>query len=524
VIEKVLVIGLDGATWDILRPLAERGVMPRIKWLMERSAWGDLLSTYPPSTVPAWVSFQTGTDVIKHQRFYFTQPVSSLDDFRVRITSKDIEGITFYEILDKRGKKTILINLPVSYPPRSNGITITCFLTPGRNIVFPPNLVEEILDLKEYQLLPDVSLRNEGKVEEYIKDIRKVEKIRFRCARRLFTEREWDFFFIMFSGTDWIQHVKFEDIVSMKIDKQSETLKAYKDIDSYIGWFVENLPPDTAIFLLSDHGFKKYPKIFNMNVWLAQHSYLRYSVGERDTTWLRQEGRKLVREDEKSLAQSKFPIENAVRATLVSFWNHTLSISSRKPVLTSLFKKSLSFLARSRARIPRFGKLNFNFDPSNSIARGGRWGSIYINGKQEFEEGIVEQIDLVCEDIANELKEVRDFENGEKVFERVICRGRDYVKSSDNLPDIICESENYWISDNLSLNRIIENLEYVWHSRKAILLVYGPSIKECHNIRNARIYDVAPTVLHIFGFASPKNMDGRVLREIFEESHCLEDK
>lgn len=57
---RVLVIGLDGATWDLLEPLAKEGKLQTLRNLMEGGVWGNLESTIPPVTVPAWVSFATG--------------------------------------------------------------------------------------------------------------------------------------------------------------------------------------------------------------------------------------------------------------------------------------------------------------------------------------------------------------------------------------------------------------------------------------------------------------------------------
>src|SRR5260370_32363069 len=48
----------------------------------------------------------------------------------------------------------------------------------------------------------------------------------------------------------------------------------------------------------------------------------------------------------------------------------------------------------------------------------------------------------------------------------------------------------------------------------------GPGIK--HDLRlmglGVSVYDVAPTVLHIYGIEQPKQMRGRVLTEIFEKT------
>ena len=57
---KLVVIGLDGATFDVLNPLLECGQMKNLAKIIETGARSNLLNTYPPITGSAWVSFATG--------------------------------------------------------------------------------------------------------------------------------------------------------------------------------------------------------------------------------------------------------------------------------------------------------------------------------------------------------------------------------------------------------------------------------------------------------------------------------
>lgn len=68
---RTLIIGLDGATWDVIKPLAEEGGLPTFKKLMEEGVWSDLESTIPPITVPAWFSLSTGMNPGKIGLFDF---------------------------------------------------------------------------------------------------------------------------------------------------------------------------------------------------------------------------------------------------------------------------------------------------------------------------------------------------------------------------------------------------------------------------------------------------------------------
>jgi predicted AlkP superfamily phosphohydrolase/phosphomutase len=113
---KVLIISIDGGSWNVLKPLKKRGVIPHISKLMERGCHGILYSTNPPVTPPAWTSFMTGKNPGKHGIFDFRiyDHFTASDSFA--LFSK-IQSETLWEILNAGGKKVGVINLPLTYPP-----------------------------------------------------------------------------------------------------------------------------------------------------------------------------------------------------------------------------------------------------------------------------------------------------------------------------------------------------------------------------------------------------------------------
>src|SRR5918997_3578564 len=70
--KRVLLLGLDGMTYNVLEPAFAAGHMPVFKALMDRSASGVLTSTVPPYTPPGWTSIFTGVNPGKHGIFGFT--------------------------------------------------------------------------------------------------------------------------------------------------------------------------------------------------------------------------------------------------------------------------------------------------------------------------------------------------------------------------------------------------------------------------------------------------------------------
>lgn len=499
---KVIVIGLDGATWDILRPWAEEGKLPCIREMMEKGTWGQLRSTLPPITGPAWVSCATGKNPGKHGCYDFVLPRHSLGKLEP-ITTRDIKGKTFYEILDENGRKCIIVNLPVSYPPRLKEVIITSLLTQGDSFIFPPELVAEVPELSSYRILPNMSLRLNNKRAAYIEDITKVEETRFECTKKLFVKSDCDFLFLLFGGTDWIQHVMYGELVSKNLDENPLAAKLYRVIDEYIGWLTANAPPGTNILLMSDHGFKAYEKSFYINEWLRQKGYLITEPRTKPSVPRTRGQQEIMGLTSKKKALS-LPNFLASRRRLLNM------LAPFYRVMTGI----LPFRVQTydlQPRIPQTTALS-TFSVTNV-------GGIYINDKRRFADGKVEVSDY--EDIRNqiigELKGLVDTKTGKRVVSEIWNKEEVYSGAQLDIgPDIVFISNEYLADISLS-GKLFAYQKDNRHALDGIFLAYGPDIKDAAEVQGAGIYDIAPTILHMFGLPVPDDMDGRVLTEIFRE-------
>src|SRR5262249_787704 len=143
--KKLLVIGLDGASFNVLDPLIEQGRLPTIKALIERGTRADLETTFPPITAVAWSSFMTGKNPGKHGIFEFVSRNGSTRELAVNASLR--EGNAIWDVLSDAGKRVVVHNFPCTYPPREvNGLLISDFMTPAgrRDYAFPPSLLAEI--------------------------------------------------------------------------------------------------------------------------------------------------------------------------------------------------------------------------------------------------------------------------------------------------------------------------------------------------------------------------------------------
>ena len=143
---KVLVIGLDGATFDLLAPWIERGRLPTLARLIEEGVSGTLESTSPPISSAAWASFATGKNPGKHGIVDFVHPEEN--GYRVTIVNSKKRGSkALWNLISEAGGQVGVVGVPVTYPPEEvNGFMISGFLAPSSksDYTYPPSLRQEL--------------------------------------------------------------------------------------------------------------------------------------------------------------------------------------------------------------------------------------------------------------------------------------------------------------------------------------------------------------------------------------------
>ena len=284
--KKVLFIGLDGATFDVLDPLIDRGLMPRLKRFMDEGVRGSLETTIPPITPTAWVSWMTGKNPGKHGVFEFLlrrKGSGALPDTPVSSRSRD--GLPFWDILGHMGKQAIVTNVPCTYPPAmTNGVMVADFLTPrGRHdFTYPETLVDEIESRFGPYELYITEVYTPGNVDKILNQLFTELEYKTKVNRYLLENYGWDVFATHYWGTDRFQHELWHllDETHPSFDQRehdahiSRIHEYWHAVDSTLGELFDVADDDATVYMGSDHGFGPIEKFLCFNVWLIDEGLL----------------------------------------------------------------------------------------------------------------------------------------------------------------------------------------------------------------------------------------------------------
>ncbi len=277
---KAVVIGLDCAPPRILYDEL-RDELPVLGELVGDGARYIMRSGHPPITIPAWAVMATGKTAGELGMYGFRhRKPGSYDEIYIA-NSKMLREKPLWVELGRMGYNSIVVGVPPSYPPQPiRGYLISDFITPdpSKPYTWPPGLKKEIEALAGPYIF-DVVYRSEEK-DRIVKELWEMTHQHFKVLKYLVTSKKWDFIWFVEIGVDRVHHAfwKYWDKQHPRhVENQySEVIpNYYKMLDKEIGEFLEKIPKDTVIFIVSDHGAKAMKGAFVINQWLEEKGYLK---------------------------------------------------------------------------------------------------------------------------------------------------------------------------------------------------------------------------------------------------------
>jgi predicted AlkP superfamily phosphohydrolase/phosphomutase len=512
---KVIVVGFDGATLDIADPMMDEGKLPNLSSIRNQGTSGTLLSTIPPNSSVAWSSFITGMNPGGHGIFYFRERKSDTY-YRPFITYNSIRAKSIWRILSDHQKKVGVVNVPLTYPPEEvNGFLVGGLLTPSSASVFthPPQL-----HLNLMRALGDYPLDSEAEKIFWKGDELGAFTHMLYCTKKvldadlyLMDQFDWDFFMTVFRTVDLVQHrawrvkvPEYRDSHPLENNKFGNIIEVcYELLDEYLGMLMSKAGEDTTVIVMSDHGCGPIEGKFYINKWLIDHGYLKLKTGSSVKAKLMGIGGDQIDEPRKFEGFDR--ILSAVGRRTLRFLKPQMLSESMDRIYTSMIDWS-----RTRA----FS----SFSGGEEI--------IIINLKGREPEGTVEpgnEYEHLRDELIAGLESLRD-PQGRKIVEKAYRREElyqgPYVEFAPDIQFLTRELSILPRGDLFVDELYSKPFDHTpaLHRENGILFMKGNGIKEAFTMEGARLEDLAPTIIHMFGIPVPEQMDGKVLLE------CLTDE
>ena len=265
----VLVIGIDGADWQIIEQFRHR--LPNLDSLIRIGTSGYLRSCLPYVTFPAWKCYSTGMNPDK-LGVYGWEKVDFVRGTMRPVISTDFSGREIWDIAGAVGCKCCVLNMPSTYPVKPiNGVMLAGPPVIATNdlskVVYPLEMTERIKALPFY---PSASWVAEK--DKLFREVKQLIGEKCDLAVSLLKQGHWDFFQFTFFLNDPIQHL-FWDIDNEGLP-MSMLGELWQYIDTHIGRMLDLAPRQATTIVVSDHGFAPLKGILYINDWLEQEGYL----------------------------------------------------------------------------------------------------------------------------------------------------------------------------------------------------------------------------------------------------------
>jgi len=523
---QLLVIGVDGATFDLILPWAREGKLPVFSKLLDQGVRAPLKSTIPPLTAPAWTSFMTGKNPGRHGLFHFIEPQP--DGYGMQYTNaKSRQARTIWTMLSAAQKTVGVINVPMTYPPEKvNGYMISGMDTPDEQSEFmhPPFLKEELqnaiggihLDIRHLGYMRTDEIR-----DLVLNEWEELEAQRTKACLYLMEKYPTDMTMVMFSSVDQVQHHfwHYMDPAHPWFDPEGAKkyrdaiLRIYQTIDRQIGRLLDAISEETGVIVMSDHGAGAISqRVLYLNRYLSRVGLLTFKgQGVRGPS-PRRFLHAVVGFVDRLLRKHLPPQQKAALAKWL-------------PGLRRKWESyHTAFSDIDWKQTKAFAYEVLSFCPNIWINLKGRWPQGTVEPGREYQE--------TMDELVKKLHELPDPKTGRPVLKQVYRKNEIYTGPyADQAPDLTLswwDDPGFFLKASVSADAdkpvvaYLDELNYGvdWsgtHRLNGILLLRGPVFKQGETLSRADILDMAPTMLHLMGLPVPDDMDGTVLTESLKE-------
>ncbi len=487
---RVLLIGWDGADWRILDPLLDKGALPNLQALIEKGAKGVLKSTIPTHSWSAWPSFLTGVEPADHGVYDILETVPGTHK-QFPVTYRSIKERTLIPDLNAAGKRSLMINIPLTFPPPEiDGKLVAGGVLPkGRDFTAPASLAEDLEKAGAPWPINGMSWTTfRNRPDAFMDEVVEITRARIKAQEWIIDNSEWDLAAFVHFSTDRVQHCLSEyiapdhpDYAQRSKEKVAERIRdAYRMIDDALGALVSKANEDDLVLFISDHGFQSCTRCVNMDQLLRKFGFLQFTAKNAlfgPMQW--------------------GPMRQAARKVYDLFGLHG-KVSLPQPVNW----------AKTRAY--------------TTIRSTGEGVSVNLQGREI--DGIVrpEAYESVRDEVAAAIGGFVDPKTGRSPVKKVWRREEVFKgKHLDTAPDLLFEpAEGYSLTH---AKAAVEDADWVSgdHRIDGVIVARGPHVKPNAFAEPAALVDVAPTILAALDAPSSVEHTGKVLTQLLGDRPAL---
>jgi predicted AlkP superfamily phosphohydrolase/phosphomutase len=490
---KVLVIGLDGATFDLIGPWAEQGVLPGFAQLLREGSYGRVRTVPNTDTAPAWTTLATGLNPANHGLFH--ELGWSADRRTLRpIRGGERDGAPFWKIASDAGRRMAVANFPISYPADSvNGAMLAGIDAPSvdaAGFCHPPGLLAELRrTIGDYQIDSRIAFAiKQGRPDDGLARAYAVAERHTQAFLHLLERQPWDLAVLAYSIPDEMQHFFWQQMIQNQGPQRDAIRAGYQFIERQIARLREYAGPDTYVLIVSDHGFGPLcATTTSLSNWLRAQGFLR------------------------DLAPASLPLVQRASTAAYTWLRHRLGEQSKQAL-----RRWLPQLRNRVESDARFAAIDWA--TSQAYVGSSPW-EIWINLRGRDPHGNVApgaEYERIREQVIAALHGWRDAQ-GRPYISAVHRREEVYHgKYLDRAPDISLEWNPAAAPPAIKIAGNTSQFD-ADHQPQGILIAVGPGIRAGNPISGADLADVAPTVLHLLGVALPERLDGNVLTALLAE-------
>jgi predicted AlkP superfamily phosphohydrolase/phosphomutase len=491
--DRLLVAGFDGGTFDVLRPLAEAGVMPNLAALLREAVAAPLRSTLPAITPTAWATFLTGADPHVHGvwDYRYFAPASR------RTLLADASRLplpTLFDAISQQDGEVVSIDLPMTWPrsPAWRGVVVGGLGSPSTAAAFGPHeeFRRRVAHAGIWYSLDPIWRHRPQTWEELACLIRRTETaFRARAAVAALADQccDWRLMIVQFQHLDGLQHRTWH-LLGPPISDPADPAwcqcvrHAYRTLDDCLGRLLELAAVrNAAVLVVSDHGFGPFEAQIVLPELLARSGLLAFSsLGSR----ILQAGTRI------GWRLRKFLRRHVCRA--------------------------------STAHLPRPVSALANVDWRRTAAltlHGNLAALIYLNTPERFGTRTLATPRLreqARQDVLGTLQAARHPASGEPLFEEIFepaAIGRDEASRSE-LPDIVAiPAAGFHIRHKTDGDHQLIRPEPMLtgtHRREGMLVCQASGLRH-GGLDRAELRDIAPTILRLLNLQPLPTMEGQAL-------------